>query len=647
MCRLGSLIFLVFLHLCNSQQVPPSPYGQSSDICPQKDNYPYSVNGFPGTPYILKPFQTDFVNPPILNPLSKQCRSDQHCIFSYIINVTDTTARPFDQSVPACANKAATKFLTYNSQIPGPTILVPSGQESIVRFNNKIGNLFPGTFSPCIGNRTGRPFSVHLHGSASLPPYDGWAEDETCYGETKEYVYPNNRPTTGWYHDHAVHITAKNAYLGLAGFYLTTSKRKYGGCSEPWNLEDIEEKHIIIQDKVLDSACQLFIDTLSAHQINLYGDINLMSGKPFPVMSLQPKWYRFRFLNAAVSRPYLLKIKNSTLQDVSQKICKIIATDGGYRDTPVTFPTTGLLIGVAERYDVVCDFTMLKSQTLYLWNEKDDTFMKDVPFFCYSHLLGKLQISATTNGTPATFQENIPNTTPEDPIKRVLNSTHIGTAIQMANNGQYHRRMVFGRSNGHWVINGETWDTFRIAAADIGHNTWELWLFETGGGWFHPVHMHLVDFYIIKRDGDTGLRSYENLSPKDVMFLGEGNKLYVIARFGAHKGDYMFHCHNLIHEDDDMMRAMRIIDSQNGLTASTAEPFIINGFANIIYSNWKYSDPMLTETAAKPTNKMPLLNSTYMQNMLNINVYRIFYPVPSDANLNGFTNPWKSAWCAT
>ncbi|CAF4872003.1 unnamed protein product, partial [Rotaria sp. Silwood2] len=42
----------------------------------------------------------------------------------------------------------------------------------------------------------------------------------------------------------------------------------------------------------------------------------------------------------------------------------------------------------------------------------------------------------------------------------------------------------------------------------IGQNTWELWLFETGGGWFHPVHMHLVDFYIIKRDGDGGLRSY-------------------------------------------------------------------------------------------------------------------------------------------
>ncbi|CAF4704421.1 unnamed protein product, partial [Rotaria sp. Silwood2] len=294
MCRLVSLIFLVSLHLCNSQ-IPSSPYGKTSDICPKANNNEYYVNGYKGTPYILKPFQNNFVNPSILSPSSKVCRSDGHCMFSYTIDVIDATVRPFDQSVPSCANKPATKFLTYNKQIPGPSIRVPSGHESIIRFNNKIGNLFPETFSPCTGNRTGRPFSVHLHGSASLPPYDGWAEDETCYGESKDYVYPNNRPAYCWYHDHALHITAENAYLGLAGLYLISSKKKDGGCGEPWNLEDIEEKHIILQDKVLDANCQLFIDPLNIHETNLYGDINMMSGIPFPLMALEPKWYRFKF----------------------------------------------------------------------------------------------------------------------------------------------------------------------------------------------------------------------------------------------------------------------------------------------------------------------------------------------------------------
>jgi hypothetical protein len=60
----------------------------------------------------------------------------------------------------------------------------------------------------------GRPFSVHLHGSASLAPYDGWAEDSTCFGESKDYVYPNNRPSTEWYHDHQLDITGENAHAG-------------------------------------------------------------------------------------------------------------------------------------------------------------------------------------------------------------------------------------------------------------------------------------------------------------------------------------------------------------------------------------------------------------------------------------------------
>ncbi|CAF4814140.1 unnamed protein product, partial [Rotaria sp. Silwood2] len=405
MYRLVSLIFLVSLHLCNSQ-IPPSPYGKAKDICPQANNNTYYVNGYIGTPYILAPFQNIFESPKSLPSSSKICRSDGHCMFSYTIDVVDAEVRAFDKSVPSCANKPPTKFLTYNNQIPGPTIIAHSGHESIIRFNNKMGSLLPKTFSPCTENRTGRPFSVHLHGSASLPVYDGWAEDETCYGETKEYVYPNNRPAHCWYHDHALHLTANNAYLGLAGLYLISSKIKDGGCGEPWNLEDIEEKHIILQDKVLDANCQLFIDPLGVHQISLYGDINLMSGIPFPRMLLSPKWYRFRFVNSAVSRPFLLKIKNGALQDVSYNICKVIATDGGYRDTPVLFPTAGLLIGIAERYEVVCDFTTLKGQTLFMWNEKDDVFMKDVPYFCYSHLLGRLEISTIIPASSPKFQEN-------------------------------------------------------------------------------------------------------------------------------------------------------------------------------------------------------------------------------------------------
>jgi len=84
----------------------------------------------------------------------------------------------------------------------------------------------------------------------------------------------------------------------------------------------------------------------------------------------------------------------------------------------------------------------------------------------------------------------------------------------------------------------------------------------TGGGWFHPIHMHLVDFFVLQRNDNTGtdgLFAYERMVPKDVVYLGPGQDIYMIARFGAHRGMYMFHCHNLVHEDYDMLCAMNVV----------------------------------------------------------------------------------------
>ena len=151
---------------------------------------------------------------------------------------------------------------------------------------------------------------------------------------------------------------------------------------------------------------------------------------------------------------------------------------------------------------------------------------------------------------------------------------------------------------------------------------------------------------MLKREGDFGIQSYEYLSPKDVLYLAPSNTIWTIARFGAHKGDYMFHCHNLIHEDDDMMRAMRIINGDKGKNKDSAQPYIVNPLNNIIYNNWKYSDPMLSDTAAKKSNLVSVFNTEYLNETLSKNLYRIFYPLPSDLELTkNYINPWQSRWC--
>jgi FtsP/CotA-like multicopper oxidase with cupredoxin domain len=639
--------------------IPSSPFGDPALICPTADGTPYSVSGFPGTPYTVTPFVDQFSEPPVAQSTHKVCRPDGHCMLSYDLTVNQLQRRVFDNSIPGCKAFPGTWFLAYGGSIPAPTIRVPVGHESLVRFKNQINTVtgyFKGSYKPCLAanGRSGRPISVHFHGSASLAPYDGWAEDVTCFGEVKDYVYPNNRAGTGWYHDHALHLTADNAYFGLAGFKISTAKVKHGGCGEPWNLEDIQDHSLVLTDKVLDNKCQLMVDHFNAHEKDLYGDINLVNGIPFPQMNLEPKWIRFRLLNAAVSRPYLFKIKDHRLNDISQRICRVIASDGGFLNSHMAFPVEGLYLGVAERYEIVCNFSNYVGRTVYFWNDFDKDVMKDVPYFCHSHLIARVTFGAAPATPAPVFITTQTTPDPLKPIFNVLTKADRDAAMAMANAEQYHREMVFGRSNGMWTINGETWDTAKIAASDVGQNTWEVWKFKTGGGWFHPVHMHLVDFFLLRRDREViggiqpvGLRTNEIWTPKDVFYLGPSEVIYALVRFGPHKGDYMFHCHNLIHEDTDMMRAMSIVDSPTTTkNPDSAKPFLINRLYNLVYNNWKYVDPMLGETAAKPSAQVRTFTVSYANQTLYKNLYRIFYPLPSDiVYMRGARNPWKSQWC--
>jgi FtsP/CotA-like multicopper oxidase with cupredoxin domain len=89
-------------------------------------------------------------------------------------------------------------------------------------------------------------------------------------------------------------------------------------------------------------------------------------------------------------------------------------------------------------------------------------------------------------------------------------------------------------------------------AADPGLDDVEIWEFEnSSGGWFHPVHIHLVDFQILSRNGRAPF-AHER-GPKDVVYVGEGETVRLLMKFGPHRGKYMIHCHNLPHEDHDMM----------------------------------------------------------------------------------------------
>lgn len=158
----------------------------------------------------------------------------------------------------------------------------------------------------------------------------------------KDYIYPNNRAATLWYHDHALGKTSRNVYMGQAGMYIVDDDFDQS-LPLPKGEYDVP---LIIQDKIFATDGSLIFDDRG--QKSLYGDIVLVNGAPWPRMEVANRKYRFRALNASASRSYGLSL--STGDDLI-----VIGTDAGLLSEPIKTKT--LRIGIAERYGFIIDFS--------------------------------------------------------------------------------------------------------------------------------------------------------------------------------------------------------------------------------------------------------------------------------------------------
>lgn len=458
----------------------------------------------------VKPFELPFRTPPVLTPVRSDTTTDYYQIVMQKSRV---------EILPGLH----TEIWGYNGITPGPTIRQRGGKKedggrlSVVRFINNLDE----------------EMSIHLHGMASLPQYDGYANDLMKPNYYKDYAYPNNRAATLWYHDHAVHKTSHHVYMGLAGMYIVEDALEL---DLPLPKGDYDVP-LIIQDKRFASDGSLIFDDRG--QKGLYGDIVLVNGVPWPRMEVSTRKYRFRVLNASASRTYQLALSTGDRLNV-------IATDAGLLGAPVATKT--LRVGMAERYEFIIDFSKypIGTQVVLLNPVLDSNVDTDVR----SQIIMRFDVVREERDDSI-----IPSTLrPFQPIPESL-------AVRT-------RTFRFGRSNGQWQINNRTWEPSRVDA-NPGLGDYEIWnLVNTGGSWVHPVHIHLVDLQILDRNGQPPL-PYER-GWKDVFFVGDSQTVRVITKFGPHPGKYMMHCHNIVHEDHDMMTQFEV--GQGGADPIKAAP---------------------------------------------------------------------------
>ena len=462
-----------------------------------------------------KPFTTPFAIPPVAVPVRSDATTDYYRM--------SMRATPIEV-IPGFK----TMFFAYEGSVPGPTIKVNQGRQAVVRHINALPKVHPTLgYEPWT--------SVHLHGSASLPQFDGYASDITRPGQFKDYHYPNFQPArTLWYHDHGIHHTAENAYHGLMAQYQMSDAVEQA-LPIPHGRYDVP---LIMSDALFNKDGSLLF-TLE-DESGLWGDVILVNGRPWPVMQVERRKYRFRILGASISRSWKLSLD-------SGEPLTVIATDGGLMPRPQAVSI--YRAASSERYEVIIDFSKYpigRRVVLQNTSPKNNTDYADTnKIMAFDVVADPTDLS--NNSIPDVLSTNNPvmDLQPADAVRT--------------------RHFRFKRDGGEWKINGTSWhdveaSNFQFTLANPQRGDVEIWELEnSSGGWFHPVHIHLTDFKVLDRNGRAPFA--HELGPKDVVYVGEGEKVRVIMKWEG-RGKYMMHCHNLVHEDHDMMAQFEVADPE-------------------------------------------------------------------------------------
>jgi FtsP/CotA-like multicopper oxidase with cupredoxin domain len=421
---------------------------------------------------------------------------------------------------------------------PGPTLRERYGVPILVRFRNELPADHVGFGIPSV--------ITHLHNGHTASESDGYPLDFYEVGQHRDHHYANilagydafpprgdEREALGtlFYHDHRLDFTAPNVYKGLIGFYLLFDERDSGDETDPnpraFRLPSgAFDVPLVLNDRRFTADGELFFDQFDSN--GFLGDKFVINGKIQPFFRVARRKYRFRLLNGGPSRFYELFLSNG------QKFTQI-ASDGNLLPAPLE--RTSIRLGVAERADVVVDFSNAElGDRIFLQN----------------------RLRQTSGRGPATTNEiEEPGTSllrfdvdrdADDPsqVPARLRDLPFADASEAA----VTRTWNFNRQNGAWTVNGALFNSERVSAR-VKRDSAEVWALQTGGGWSHPVHIHFEEFQILGRNGTA--TPADEIARKDIVRLAPRENARVFLRFRDFEGRYVMHCHNLLHEDHAMM----------------------------------------------------------------------------------------------
>ncbi|KAD3642298.1 hypothetical protein E3N88_31522 [Mikania micrantha] len=480
--------------------------------------------------------------------------------------------------------------------VPGPTIEAIHGVSTQVTWQNSLPSEHILPWDPTIPtaiphNKHGVPTVVHLHGGIDEPQSDGNSNSWFTAGfkevgprwTKKTYLYHNQQqPGNLYYHDHAMGLTRVNLLAGLFGAYII----RHHYVEAPLGLPSGDEfdRPLVVFDRSFRTNGSIYMDPVGNNpkihpqwQPEYFGDVIVVNGKAWPYMTVRRRKYRFRIINASNARFFKFFFSNG-LRFIH------VGSDSVYNERSIL--VREILVAPSEIADVVVDFSKSKSNSVILRNDAAYPYPGGDPV---NESNGKV-MKFIINGQREVDLSRVPKNLikyPTPSLSEVLKTRYIA---------MYEYTSPIDEPT-HLYINALSYDDPVTEKPKVGST--EIWNVINLTEDNHPLHIHLGLFRVLDQtnitDIDTfrecmnklnnaekceiekyavgkklGVEAYEN-GWKNVYKMHPGYVTKIIVKFGyihtnasypfdatAEPG-YVYHCHILDHEDNVMMRPLKLV----------------------------------------------------------------------------------------
>ncbi len=420
---------------------------------------------------------------------------------------------------------------------------------------------------------------THLHGGFVRADSDGnpaVTPDGFGPGQTQSVFYPNQLPQNPasllWFHDHGLGATRLNVFAGLAGAYILRDAFDTGREPNPIGIPGgAYEIPLVVQDRQFNPDGTFLYPTSQIEGVTwigeYFGDTMLVNGKVWPYLNVEPRMYRFRVLNGCNARILSLDIGGPALWQ--------IGAEGGLFDVPARVKQ--IVLAPAERADVLVDFTKFAGKTLVMKNHKPKKPVSN-PAPSLEQVM-QIRVGTTVSQPgPSSIPSHLPG-------RKADLRNPVATRINTLNEIDPEEVEWLLNVNAVHFDEGATTETPKIG-------TVEDWVYVNLTGDTHPMHTHLVMFQVIGRTpfdaeayeaaygGPNGVPGGIDPTPfatgpmvppapeergfKDTVRADPGYFTTIRAKFELPTGvmapqNYVYHCHIVEHEDNDMMRPFTVM----------------------------------------------------------------------------------------